>query len=175
MPIFLSIRQAKQQKIYICNDKVQHVAKRLFQIHDCVTIDSTNWFQNDYTKILQQCKATVKDPHRVIFMISAGMGGKPLIADLLQALPHAIILDIGSGFDFLCTLKKTRDYQKAFSLEDVKKLRLLLMKDAQISFDHMHYAEVHTDVKKVFGINREKLWNHYMQYGLDENRNVRFL
>ena len=45
-----------------------------------------------------------------MILTSAGMGAKPLIADLYKLYPHAIIIDIGSAMDLICSHRRTRDY-----------------------------------------------------------------
>lgn len=41
-------------------------------------------------------------------------------------------------------------------------------------FNFIKYADDYSDLKKVFGYDKEKLWNHYLTYGKKEGRKVYF-
>ncbi|MBQ6734721.1 MAG: D-alanyl-D-alanine carboxypeptidase [Lachnospiraceae bacterium] len=38
------------------------------------------------------------------------------------------------------------------------------------NFDFERYARTYPDVRAAFGVNRDKLWNHYQSFGIKENR-----
>lgn len=40
------------------------------------------------------------------------------------------------------------------------------------SFDYISYADKYQDLKKAFGYNKEKLYKHYLDYGIAEGRTV---
>ncbi len=48
--------------------------------------------------------------------------------------------------------------QKSFTLKDL--------------FDEHYYADTYKDLKELFGYDREALWNHYVQCGLNEGRGM---
>ena len=41
-------------------------------------------------------------------------------------------------------------------------------------FNYIKYSDDYADLKKVFGYDKEKLWNHYLTYGKKEGRKVYF-
>ena len=60
-------------------------------------------------------------------MTSAGMGAKPLLADLRKLYPYAILIDIGSGFD-LFVYKKSRSYNMNLTKKEIDEFIDLLQK-----------------------------------------------
>ena len=117
LPLLKCLKNSSQQKIYVCNEVLTAVAP-LFNIDKTIIIHPYNWFQLQYDDILQQIKNAVKNPNEIIIMTSAGMGAKPLLADLRQYYPSAILIDIGSGFDAL-TSTVSRSYNN-YSLEEIE-------------------------------------------------------
>ena len=110
MPYYIVLRQAKQQKIYICNQTMVNLSRTILGVTDHVVIDPVNWFETQYDQILSNVKQCVRTPDSLIILTSAGMGAKPLIADLYQLYPKAIIIDIGSAMDLICSHRRSRDY-----------------------------------------------------------------
>ena len=92
-------------------------SKDLFSIDTHVTIDKSNWFETSYEQTLQTTINSVKDPNNLLILTSAGMGAKILIADLHKYYPNAIIIDIGSALDLICSSRRTRDYHTLTSEE----------------------------------------------------------
>lgn len=117
LPLYRSIRYATQQKIYVCNEFLVERSKTLFNIDNHIIIHPSNWFETTFDSTFKQICDTVRVPTNVIFLISAGMGGKYLIFKLQREFPNSIIMDIGSAFDQICSLRQTRDYHKITSAE----------------------------------------------------------
>ena len=112
MPYYVALRKATQQKIYVCNESMIGLSRAILGVTDHVVIDPVNWFETQYEQILSSVKQTVRTPESLIILTSAGMGAKPLIADLYQLYPNAIIIDIGSAMDLICSHRRTRDYHR---------------------------------------------------------------
>jgi hypothetical protein len=112
IPMYKAIRNAKQQKIYVCNPTMVEGARHLLKVDAFVPIHPTNWFDTAYTEVLDAVKSQVQDPNNLLILTSAGMGAKVLIADLHRLYPNAIILDIGSAMDLICSSRRTRDYHQ---------------------------------------------------------------
>ena len=117
LPLLKSIKYATQQKIYVCNQDNFKV-NSIFNIDNCVLVHPSDWFEINYDIILQQTKNSVLNPDSVIIMTSAGMGAKPLLADLRKLFPNAILIDIGSAFD-LFVYKKTRSYNLNLTKDEI--------------------------------------------------------
>lgn len=126
LPLLKTIRNATQQKIYICNDANSAVAP-LFKIDNTIIVHPSNWFENNYDLILQQTRDSIINPNSIIIMTSAGMGAKPLLADLRKLYPYAILIDIGSGFD-LFVYKKSRSYNMNLTKKEIDEFIDLLQK-----------------------------------------------
>jgi hypothetical protein len=120
LPIYKSIRNAKQQKLYVCNSYMVEGAKQYLNIDSFAVIDPVNWFEVSYTNILTNIKSQVQDPNNLIILTSAGMGAKKLIADLHIQYPNAIILDIGSAMDLICSSRRTRDFHALTDIEIIE-------------------------------------------------------
>lgn len=110
MPFYVAIRNAPQQKIYVCNESMVGLSRTILGVTDHVVVDPVNWFEKDYDHVLHSVKQTVRTPECLMILTSAGMGAKPLIADLVQLYPNAILIDIGSAMDLICSHRRTRDY-----------------------------------------------------------------
>lgn len=108
--LYKAIKYTSLQKIYICNKEMVDKSKIILNIDNHIIVDSNNWFENNFDTILNNTLNTIKDPHNVLILTSAGMGAKPLIAAIHQKNPNSIILDVGSALDFICTGKATRAY-----------------------------------------------------------------
>jgi hypothetical protein len=127
--IYKAIQHATQQKLYICNETMVQRSKLLFDIDTHIIVDPTNWFSKDYTGVLTQVSAAIKNPEHILILISAGMGAKVLIADLMRTFPSAIILDIGSALDLVCSRRISRDYHKKISYSDLQEIYRRLLKN----------------------------------------------
>jgi hypothetical protein len=118
LPYFRAIRQATQQKIYVCNSTMVDGSRDLLRMDHHVIIDPVHWFERQYQEILSNVLSSIKDPNQVMILTSAGMGAKVLIADIHKRFPHAIIIDIGSALDLVCSNRRTRDYHN-LSQQDI--------------------------------------------------------
>ena len=110
LPYYRAIRNAKQHKIYVCNERMVDLSKILLQIDDHVVVDPVNWFERNYDEILKNVIQMIKEPENTILLTSAGMGAKVLIADIHKRFPTITVLDIGSALDLVCSHRRTRDY-----------------------------------------------------------------
>jgi hypothetical protein len=117
LDLFRSIKQATQQKIYCCNADNAKAAP-IFNIDTCVIVHPSDWFESTYEAVLAETKAAVINPDSVIILTSAGMGAKPLMADLRQCYPNAILIDIGSAFDTF-VYRKSRSHNLNFTKSDI--------------------------------------------------------
>ena len=124
LPLLKSIKNSTQQKIYVCNEDNSKV-KSIFNIDNCIIVHPSDWFEHNYDVILQKTRDAIINPDSIIIMTSAGMGAKPLLADLRKLYPNAILLDIGSGFDSL-VYKKTRSYNNNLKREEIDEFIRLL-------------------------------------------------
>jgi hypothetical protein len=129
MPYYVSLRRATQQKLYICNQSMVDLSRAILGVTDHVVIDPVNWFETQYDQVLSSVKQTVRTPESLIILTSAGMGAKPLIAELYQLYPKAIIIDIGSAMDLICSHRRTRDYHK-LSVEEIAHISSAIVESA---------------------------------------------
>jgi hypothetical protein len=120
---FKAIRDAEQQKIYVCNESMIQYSTQLLHIDTHIPVDPRNWFETSYEQVVTATKKAVRDPKNVILLTSAGMGAKPLIAEFWKEYPNAIIIDIGSALDVVCGSRKSRDYHGIFSYQDIQEIR----------------------------------------------------
>ena len=105
---FKTIKQSNLKKIYIANAK-KHRAKELLNLDHHIIIDSSNWFDTEYSSVFNSIKTTVGDSgDNTLILVSGGMGAKYLISELHKCYPTAIYIDIGSSLDSICTKNKTR-------------------------------------------------------------------
>lgn len=113
--LYRTIRSASQQKIFICNEILIESSKLLLNIDNHIKIHPRNWFEEEFNKVYTEIKSTVKDPSNIIFLVSAGMGGKYLIYKLATDYPCSLIFDVGSALDQICGSRRTRNYHKLSS------------------------------------------------------------
>jgi hypothetical protein len=113
LDLFRSIKESTRKKIYIANEKMNR-AKDVFLIDSHVKIHPSNWFENEYDTVFNSIKSEITDDNNIMILTSAGMGAKYLIAELHKLYPNAIYIDIGSGFDKICTGAQTRTYNPSF-------------------------------------------------------------
>ena len=116
LPIYRAIRMSPQQKIYICNEYMVDGTREFLNMDAHVVVHSRNWFEHDYAKTLECLKTRITTDSPII-LLSAGMGAKPLIADIVKAYPTATVLDIGSALDLVCSSRRTRDYHRLTEAE----------------------------------------------------------
>jgi hypothetical protein len=126
LPYFKAIRNANQQKIYICNEYMVEISRSVLTIDDFVVVDPVNWFEQNYSEILTTFIKTVKDPNNLMVLTSCGMGAKVLIADIHKLFPNAIFLDVGSSLDLVCSNRRTRDYH-VLNFQDVLDIQNAIM------------------------------------------------
>jgi len=121
LPMYKAIRNATQQKIYVCNESMVDGTRNFLNVDAHVIVDSRHWFETAYQQTLQSLKTTITTPNPII-LTSAGMGAKPLIADIATMYPGATILDIGSALDLICSSRRTRDYHRLTD-EEINRIR----------------------------------------------------
>jgi hypothetical protein len=110
MPFYKAIRNSSCQKIYVCNETMVELSKKLLKIDDFATIHPTMWFEYGFEHALNYVISLIKDPNETIILTSAGMGAKPLIAGVHKKFPNITMLDIGSALDLICSGRRTRDF-----------------------------------------------------------------
>lgn len=120
---FRAIRNAPQQKIYVCNASMVSESAHLLHIDTHIVVDSQHWFEHSYDSVLASLLNSVKDPNNVMLLTSAGMGAKPLIAEFWKKYPNSIIIDVGSALDAVCSNRRSRDYHTVFSNSDLQRIR----------------------------------------------------
>jgi hypothetical protein len=108
--LYKAIKYSSCQKIYVCNESMVEKSKSLLNIDNHIIVDKNNWFENNFDSILNNVLNSIKDEKNVIILTSAGMGAKPLISSIHKNAPNAIILDIGSALDLICTGHPTRSF-----------------------------------------------------------------
>jgi len=109
LELFKSIKESRRKKIYIANPYMER-AIQIFKIDSHIKIDPSNWFDTEYDSVFNSIKEVIEDDRNTLVLTSAGMGSKYLISELHKLYPNAIYIDIGSGFDKLCTGRDTRTY-----------------------------------------------------------------
>jgi hypothetical protein len=110
--LFTAIKESTRKKIYVANEKMSR-AKEAFSIDHHIVVDQSNWFDTNYDAVLNRIKYAVENDNTMI-LTSAGMGAKYLISNLHELYPNEIYIDIGSGFDLLCTKQVTRTYNPSY-------------------------------------------------------------
>ena len=109
LDLFKSIKESTRKKIYVANPNMGR-AQQIFLIDSHIKIDPSNWFDTQYEQTFNSIKEAIEDDTDTLVLTSAGMGAKYLISELHKLFPRAIYIDIGSGFDKLCTGRQTRTY-----------------------------------------------------------------
>jgi hypothetical protein len=110
VPYFKAIRNSSCHKIYVCNETMVELSRSLLKIDDFAVVDPQNWFGMNYDEVLNKVISSVKEPSNTIVLTSAGMGAKPLIADIHKRFPTITIIDVGSSLDLVCSGRRTRDF-----------------------------------------------------------------
>jgi len=113
LELFKSIKESSRRKIYIANPNM-NVSQKIFNIDSHIKIHPSNWFDTQYESIFYRVKSEVIDDNNTMILTSAGIGAKYLISQLHKLFPNAIYIDIGSGFDKLCTGQHTRLYNPSY-------------------------------------------------------------
>jgi hypothetical protein len=109
LELFKSIKESSRKKIYVANPNMFR-AQIIFSIDTHIKIDPSNWFDTQYESVFSSIKSEIEDDNNTLVLTSAGMGAKYLISELHKLFPKAIYIDVGSGFDKLCTGMDTRTY-----------------------------------------------------------------
>jgi hypothetical protein len=107
---YKAIRDTVYQKIYICNESMVKLSKDLLKIDNFVVVDPSNWFSENYDKILENTILQIKNPENCLILTSAGMGSKVLLMDIHKRFPKISFIDIGSALDLICSDRRSRDF-----------------------------------------------------------------
>jgi hypothetical protein len=111
---YRAIKESEFKKIYVANSKM-YKAKELLKLDHHIIIDSSNWFDTEYSSVFNSIKTTVGDNgDKTIILVSGGMGSKYLVSELHKLYPTAIYIDIGSSLDYICTKNKTRAHSMSY-------------------------------------------------------------
>lgn len=113
--LFKTIKETNLNKIYVANQNMQK-AKDIFNIDYHVIINPSNWFELEYNKIFNNIKTILENNPESLLLFSAGMGSKYLISELHKLFPKSLYLDVGSGFDKICTGIQTRSYNPDYGI-----------------------------------------------------------
>jgi len=111
LELFTAIKNSKLKKVYVANANM-HKSVDIFKLDKHVVIDPSNWFDTQYDSVFNTITSSMED--RTLVLTSAGMGAKYLISELHKLYPNSIYIDIGSGFDKLCTGVQTRTYNPSY-------------------------------------------------------------
>jgi len=107
--LYKAIRESSSKKIIVCNNLLEK-SGILFNGAN-VFVSFNNWFDNDFTNILNEIKELVGQDGNHIVITCCGMAAKILICELMKCLPNGIYLDFGSALDTICTKKDTRGWK----------------------------------------------------------------
>jgi len=107
LELLKSIKESTRKKIYIANPLLKR-SKILLNIDLHIEVGFSNWFETDYERVYKTVCSMIESDTNTLIIISAGIGAKPLIADLHKLYPNAIYIDVGSALDTLCTKKDSR-------------------------------------------------------------------
>ena len=116
--LFKSIKESKRKKILVGNELLVK-AQYLLNIDKHLIIPYKNWVENEFDNILNTIVQYFKNDEKPLILMCAGMGSKILIMHLHKKFPNSIIIDIGSGLDYLCTKKCSRG--NSYSYEKLEK------------------------------------------------------
>ena len=105
--LYRAIKESSRKKIYVANPRMLR-AMDVFALDRFIPIDGSHWFDTDYNEILADVSSEIINDSNTLILTSAGMGAKKLVSDLHRRFPRAIYIDVGSGFDTLCTKIPTR-------------------------------------------------------------------
>lgn len=122
----LLIRNAKVKKIYVCNESMVEIARQLLQIDEFVTVHKSNWYETSQNETLNTVVSLVQPDESCLILTSAGMGAKPLLADLRKLLSQAMLIDLGSCLDQVCLQKITRSFHHDFCVNDLVAIKSAL-------------------------------------------------
>ena len=103
-----SIKDSQLNKILVAN-KYMVKMNPLLNIQKHIEISQNDWFESNFDQVLENVKTSITS-EKFILMTCGGMGSKVLIGELHKLYPLAIYLDIGSGFDFICTKIDSRGW-----------------------------------------------------------------
>ena len=114
MPSYKAIKESRRYKIYVANAEMKK-ANYLLNNNAHIVVHPSNWFDMDYENVLAAVCTTISKASTgastgAMLLTSAGMGAKPLIADVLRQYPETIVIDIGSALDTICTKRDTRGF-----------------------------------------------------------------
>jgi len=113
--LYKAILLSKRRKIYIGNVANCSSSKQLLRVDENIPIHPTMWFEWHYDQVISQVQSIAPDKEEKLMVItSAGMGAKPLIAQLHSMYKDITIIDLGSALDNLLSARHTRDYHSFY-------------------------------------------------------------
>jgi hypothetical protein len=113
--LYKAIKTTNRRKIFIGNFFMLKVIK-LLNIDVFIPVDAKNWFDTSYEFTLRHVESQIFNDSNTMIITSAGMGAKPLLADLYKKYPNAIYIDAGSAFDLICTKRHSRAYHPQYNI-----------------------------------------------------------
>jgi hypothetical protein len=121
LELYRTIKESKRKKVYIANGAMGR-AVSLLGLNAHIPVHNSNWFDSAYQEVLEMVMSAAgslsarADGSDLMFLTSAGMGAKPLLADLYHQYPAAIYLDVGSALDTVCTKHDTRGFAQVYGI-----------------------------------------------------------
>jgi hypothetical protein len=145
--MYKTIKESNLKKIYLCNQLLERV-KILLDVDTMIYVPLSNWYDTEFDRVFQECKQALDTSEQCIFMTSAGMGSKSLIAFLVKLYPTSIFIDIGSSLDFICTKRDSRGY--GYTYEDI----LHLFRDMiPTNWNDSRFDWIYPEAQRVMGVH----------------------
>jgi hypothetical protein len=114
--LYKAIKESPRHKVYVANAEM-HKAAPLLNLQMHIVVHPSNWFDTAYDDTLSAVCASIDGAGSDAMLItSAGMGAKPLIADVIKKYPGTIVIDVGSALDTICTKRDTRGFGHAHGI-----------------------------------------------------------
>lgn len=114
--LYKAIKESPRHKVYVANAEM-HKAAPLLNLQALIAVHPSNWFDTAYDDTLSAVCASIDGAGSGAMLItSAGMGAKPLIADVIKKYPGTIVIDVGSALDTICTKRDTRGFGHAHGI-----------------------------------------------------------
>lgn len=143
--LYKAIKNTTRKKIFIGNFFMLKVVM-LLNIDVFIPVDPKDWFDKSYDFIRQRVESQIYNDSNTMIITSAGMGAKPLIADLYTKYPNAIYIDAGSAFDLICTKRHSRAYHPEYNI-----LRVYLNENIPSNWEDSKWDPLHAIIKDYYG------------------------
>jgi hypothetical protein len=146
--LYKAIKASKMKKIIVCNDLLIK-SKFLFNANYLVHVPFNNWFEGQFTSILDYIKQLIGDSNRPPLVITCcGMNAKVLICELYKAYPAGIYLDFGSALDLICTKRDSRGREYTYDY-----LSLLLQELLPADWENDKWNGIYEQARYKMGVH----------------------